>query len=355
MRVNNILIVGNYGAGNLGDDSILGGILEDLKAIGFAGKISVTFGGVHSSTDIYKGLNKVPFVPAGLRSRFGRGGATRRDEAMRAIRDADLIILGGGGLFTDEESFFAPLIWYKQASAFVRAHKPYICYGQSVGALKSWWNRYLTKLVFSRALAVHVRDHESAKLLEKLGIEGKKVTVGIDPAISYFKEISKEISEENARACPALAVAEAGKGVGEKAAKKSDILLLSLRLWPKFSEKEWNLHVQTAKNIAEEQNLKPVLLGMDTKNEKEISLLRDVARKNDFEVFEPVSARSAYEGIAKAKMLIGMRLHSIIMATCAGTSYVAIPYSPKVEGFLKNHNTATLQNQAFLRRVFETL
>jgi len=352
MRANSILIVGNYGAGNLGDDSILGGILEDLKAIGWNGKISVTFGGVHSSTDIYKGLNKVPFVPAGLRSRFGRGGAARKAEAMRAIRDADLIILGGGGLFTDEERFFAPLIWYKQAAAFVRAHKPYICYGQSVGALKSWWNRYLTKLVFSRALAVLVRDHESAKLLEKLGVsggEGSKITVGVDPAISYFKEIS----EENARA--------EEKGSTEK----SDMLLLSLRLWPKFSEKEWNLHVQTAKNIAEEKGLRLVLLSMDTKNEKEIALLREVARENNLDVFEPVSARSAYERIDKAKMLMGMRLHSIIMATCAGTKFVAIPYSSKVKGFLKNiegeksplvrAHSATLQNQAFLKRVFETL
>ena len=89
MEARSILIIGNYGAGNLGDDAILGGILCDLKAVGFTGHIRVMHGGFKSSRDIYKGLELVPFVPSGLRSRFN----TLRSKTFKAIQNSDLIIL----------------------------------------------------------------------------------------------------------------------------------------------------------------------------------------------------------------------------------------------------------------------
>ena len=68
MAVKKILIIGNYGAGNLGDDSILAGILTDLKQIEYKGKISIMHGGADTSPEIYTDLKKVPFAPAGIRS-----------------------------------------------------------------------------------------------------------------------------------------------------------------------------------------------------------------------------------------------------------------------------------------------
>mgnify|MGYP001619439739 CR=1 FL=1 len=88
MGPRSILIVGNYGAGNLGDDAILGGIVKDLKTLGFTGKIRVGHGGFKSSRDIYKGLEEVPFMPSGFRSRFKK----TRQPALEAIKNSDLMI-----------------------------------------------------------------------------------------------------------------------------------------------------------------------------------------------------------------------------------------------------------------------
>jgi polysaccharide pyruvyl transferase WcaK-like protein len=196
-----------------------------------------------------------------------------------------------------------------------------------VGKLKFWINRWLTKKVFSHALATLVRDKDSAELLKKLGIQN--VTIGSDPALSYFKSLS-----------------------GSQTVR-SDILLLSLRLWPGFSEKEWKQSIEMAKKVAKENHLKLILMEMDLKNGKEIALLRKVANDHNIEIFEPTSAEAAYKAIEKAKMLIGMRLHSLIMSYAADTPFTAIPYSQKVKSFQKND--LTIQNQAFLKQVFENL
>jgi dipeptide/tripeptide permease len=63
----------------------------------------------------------VPFVPFGIRSRLRGGGAARK-----AIAEADLVILGGGGLFTDAENWKAPFLWATQAKACRKLKKKYI-------------------------------------------------------------------------------------------------------------------------------------------------------------------------------------------------------------------------------------
>lgn len=298
MEPRNILIVGNYGAGNLGDDAILGGILTDLKNVGYAGIIAVTHGGVKTSSEIYKGLKKVPFVPSGFRSRFKKN----RKEAYDAVQAADLMILGGGGLFTDAESRRAPFIWAAQAKAALKLKKPYICYGQSVGPLKSFWSRHLAKKVFKKATAVHVRDQSSADLLASWKIEA---TVGTDPALSWLLAERRNIP-------------------------KKPVILISLRTWPGFSSAHWEPLIKEIKVFAKKKKLKPMLLSMDTNNAKEILALK----ATNLEVFEPNSALQAFEGIQKASLAVTMRLHAGIFALAGRTPFIALSYSQKVIALL---------------------
>lgn len=296
MGPRSILIIGNYGAGNLGDDAILGGIVTELRSIGFAGEIQVTYGGVQSSSEIYKGLKKVPFLPVGLRSRFKKN----RKEALGALKRADLVILGGGGLFVDSESWRAPFIWAGQAAWCRKLKKPYLCYGQSVGPLKHWWSRRLTRRTFKNALAVHVRDENSAKQVKKWKIP---CTVGTDPAFSWLLEEKRPIP-------------------------RKPVLLLSLREWPGFKQTEEL--VKEIKVFCRHKNLKPILISMD------------VHEKLDtfgMEIYRPESALAAFEAFEKSQMAVTMRLHAGIFAVTAGTPLIALSYSEKVKGMLQDKAT----------------
>lgn len=300
MGPRSILIIGNYGAGNLGDDAILAGILTDLKAIGYRGRLTVTHGGDNSSADLYKGLHKVPFVPAGLRSRF----SPHRHESTKAIQDADLVILGGGGLFMDTESRWAPWIWATQARACRKAKTPYICYGQSVGPLKTWWGRFLTKAVFRHAKATHVRDIASQKLLKSWGIHA---VGGSDAALSWLQQEKKRIA-------------------------KQAVLLIALRTWPDVDTATWNQLLKPIREFAQKKKWKPILLAMDLRNEDE----RIALRATGLEVFEPPTTTQAFEGFEKAQIVISMRLHGGLFALAAGTPILALSYSTKVSALFES-------------------
>ena len=299
MEARSILIIGNYGAGNLGDDAILGGILCDLKAVGFTGHIRVMHGGFKSSRDIYKGLELVPFVPSGLRSRFN----TLRSKTFKAIQNSDLIIFGGGGLFTDSESRRAPYICAVQAKALRRLKKPYICYGQSLGPLKTFLGRYWAKKTFKHAKAIHVRDQASAELLAGWGL---KAAAGTDPAFSWLLMQRRPVP-------------------------RKPVLMVSLRLWPTFEEKTWEPLIKEINVFAKRKKLKPILMAMDLRNLKEIQALKNTR----MELFEPQSALEAFEGFEKSTLAVTMRLHACIFALAGQTPFIGLSYSQKVSALLQ--------------------
>lgn len=298
MSARNIVIIGNYGVGNLGDDAILGGIVQDIKNFDPKIKVSVLHGGYKSSESIYKGLEKLAFMPLGIKGK--QKAALTREK----IKESDLVILGGGGLFVDSESFRAPLIWFRQAWAAYSLKTPYICYGQSIGPLKRTLNRSMTKWVFEHAQAIHVRDEDSAKYLKKLGIK-KKIHVGTDAAFSYL--------------------------IHEKTQKKEDLMLLSLRKWDKETEESWDMIVDAAREFAKKKSLKLGFISMHYGNKNEVEALKEYG-----DVYEPESAKEAYKLISSAKLLVSMRLHAGIFALAAKTSLLAISYSQKVESLFNS-------------------
>lgn len=293
MQAKSILIIGNYGTGNLGDDAILAGILTDLKAIGYKGKIEITHGGKNSSEDIYAKIKKVPFVAAGIRSRFNK---KRKKQSMAAIKRADMVIIGGGGLFVDAESRKAPFLWAKQAKACRELNTPYICYGQSIGPLKSIVSRWVTRKVFRNAKAVHVRDKASLKYLKRI-----ETIVGTDPAFSWLL-------------------------MQKTAQKKKKIMLISLRKWNRKTEKTWKPLLKTLKSYAKKKNLKAVIIAMDVHDEKELESFKATG----LTVIKPKSALEAYTAFQTAKIAVTMRLHAGIFALAAHKPLIALSYSQKV-------------------------
>lgn len=298
MQPNNILIIGNYGAGNLGDDAIFAGIISDLHNIGYKGEISLLHSGFPSSKDIYSDFATDVLVPSGLRSRF------KKNDTFDLIKKADLVILGGGGLFVDTESIKAPLIWYTQAMACVKLGIPYICYSQSVGPLHSFISRFLTRRVFNNAQAIHVRDNESLNLLRRLGVN-KEITVSTDSALSW--------------------------SANQKKSEKKDIFLLSLRKWEKKTDNSWKKIIYECEDYSKANGLTLKLIPMDLRDETELKMLRSTG----LEVLSPKSVTDVVRIISESKILCSMRLHASILALGLGTPVLSISYSTKVKSFIE--------------------
>ncbi|MFO0780837.1 MAG: polysaccharide pyruvyl transferase family protein [Candidatus Gracilibacteria bacterium] len=164
----NIVICGNYGATNLGDEAILESILQFVHKAVPGAHVTVVSANP-SLTASQHHVNVVPKIPSGFRSFFSAFFGKKLRKTLDAYRHADAVIFGGGGLFSDEKPR-AIFIWSMQILPALLMKKPVFCFGQSVGPLMMKMSRRMVKFLFRRMKVVIVRDEASRGLLEKIGV-----------------------------------------------------------------------------------------------------------------------------------------------------------------------------------------
>jgi len=287
-----IVICGNYGAKNKGDEMILSGMIAMLKDISPQVGITV-LSATPSETEAHHQVKALPQFAAGFRSIFSNRKATHK-----AVKECDFFILGGGGLF-GSLTFRANLIWGIQAWQAYRHQKPVLMLGQSIGELKGFWRKFITKKIFSKAKYISLRDSESIKRLENLGI--KKCTLAPDYAL-YRKNPQSYTTPQNHNTTQIKTVAFA-----LRANAKLDSRITEITTW--FKEQGWKISY------------------INFKEPYDRELHREVDISADFITVEEMKNQD---------LIIGMRLHSIITAIKYKTPFLAINYAPKVKALIKD-------------------
>jgi polysaccharide pyruvyl transferase CsaB len=307
-----IVICGNYGATNLGDEAILAGILKNIRETRPETEITVMSANPRQTEKMHK-VKGIPLIPAGFRSALRSIFGFQMVRTLNAIRKCNIFILGGGGLFTDEKPF-AVIIWSMQAQFAYLFKKPVFMYAQSIGPLKTKWAKKAVKNIFDRAKVITVRDQESKKLLEEIGVE-KEITIVCDPAFS-LEPIFKTNLEQN------------------------PYVILSVRGWlGKGTELNKNL-AQYVDWLWGKHRIKTKLMPFQEVQDNDALELN--------KIFEQVEAKEACEvlkwewdldkifGIFRgAKFVVGMRLHSLIFSCLCERPFIGLMYSQKVENFLR--------------------
>lgn len=310
-----IVICGNYGATNLGDEAILDGILSLVRRSIPNADITVLGANPAETADLH-GVKSLFLLPAGARSlwRGVSGGTIWR--TLDAIRKADLFILGGGGLFTDEK-FMAVLIWSLQARIARLFKVPIFCLGQSVGPLRTFFGRMMTAGVFKHSAEITVRDEASRDLLVRLGIDDALVLA--DPA---FVLAAPEPLPERTEPYVVLSVRPWKIMGGESFRDK-----LLCQVLAKFVDRLWM-----------ENGLKTIMVPfqvMVDNDANELERIYDLLEdKKAAEIFSYSSDyKKVMELIARSTAVVGMRLHSLIFASICHTPFLALSYSEKVRSF----------------------
>jgi polysaccharide pyruvyl transferase CsaB len=314
LRHPKIVICGNYGATNLGDEALLAGMIKLLKETFSAPHITVMSASPQQTEELHQ-VKGVAVFPSGPRS-FWRAFTSARlhvKETIRAVREADFFILGGGGLFTDEKPR-AILIWSIQAFLALHYKKTLLCLGQSVGPLKTVLGRYLTRRVFQKAKGLSVRDRSSLRLLQSLGIRKVEaladMAFGLEPATVSRKE-------------------------------RKPYIVLSLRPWLKKSQKD---QLRTLARLIDwiykEYGYESLLVPFQTFQDDDRTVLQEVLAQVQHKKAARLDAYNpdylhTLQIISKAKAVLGMRLHSLIFATLTETPFLALSYSEKVSAFVK--------------------
>ena len=325
-----LLLCGAAGFTNRGDDAILWGMLSQLRRR--LGPRAVKVAG---------GPELGPLLAP-----FGGTALTYDDRAelARAIEDADLVILGGGGMLYDIEyqADLARLLgdppdrqWLyelvKLASAARAVGRPVMGYSLGIGPLVSTAARQMARFLGDTVQALTVRDQASADLLVECGLSPARVQVAADPAV--------------------LVEPGAGNAVEEwlRAHDLADLprpwIGLNLRPWFRFlgsdqgrEEKMAELTramAEVVKGLRSRLGATVIMLPFQHLNDDDGPVLEQVqaalAADPQVVLVEPPPLPPDLVGVlGRLDLFVGMRMHSLLLAAAAGTPFVALPYSPKV-------------------------
>jgi polysaccharide pyruvyl transferase CsaB len=312
--IQKLILVGNFGAENFGDELILAGFLKKINKELPQTKVVV----LSSNPRLVKkfhGVDSLPLLPAGLRSFF----YFKWWRSLRKIRQADAVIFPGGGLFTDEESFHAIVIWGIHILAACYFWKPIYLFGQSIGKFKKKYAKNFARFLLRKAELISVRDEASFKELKQLGISTAKIKRGKDTSFYLVKRIPKTKS---------LKINS----------KKSLKILVSMRNFPKIKT---NFFIEIAKALTEISTKLNAQIFFAKFGKGDLEIWKKICQHSkqarfwqDLEL--PENAEEVIKEIKKFDLVIGMRLHSLIAAKLAGVPAIGFAYSRKVKAFAKN-------------------
>lgn len=248
-----------------------------------------------------------------------------------AACSADLLILGGGGLFYDYWGFpadqlltpeHAGLSFYTGFALLATLFgKPLAVYAASVGPLRTEDGRRFTRVAFEQAGAITVRDRESRAVLIGLGVAAERITVAADPAYALPPAPAPHLDP----------------------IPEAPLLGVAIREWTLDVDSEaWQRELARSLDHFVDRHGGTVLFVPFHKTVGDVSdvaiaegVLRRMRWQERARVLSPEHTPREISGIiGRCDVLVGMRLHSIIFARTHAVPFVAISYDPKVQGAL---------------------
>lgn len=311
-----IVICGNYGAENLGDELILEGLLETLRSVSPDAEITVMSGNPKETKWLYKpryGIEAVAKFPSGIRSFLK--SIFPNSLTKEAVDNCDYFILGGGGLFNNL-NWHASIIWAMQARQALRKNKSIIIYGQSIGPLSNM-GEFFVRRIFSKASFIGVRDEDSAALLKSLGITKEII---VTPDLAFRVPVSAP------KPAPVLA---------------TPTVIISLRQLHGMKEKSIEEFVKFCNWLIEERKCRLKFMEFQQGSEGDRNLHQKVIsqinqRDKVININPAIDPEALFNHFQKASFVFAMRMHAIICAMKTCKPFLAISYSKKIDSLIKD-------------------
>jgi polysaccharide pyruvyl transferase CsaB len=281
-----VVLCGYYGMGNGGDEALLATLLQMLPAH----IVPVVLSGNPTETTRRYGVEAVP------RKSFGA--------VIRALRQADGLIWGGGSLMQDATSALNPIYYGGLMAIAQLLGLKTIAWAQGIGPLNRTWARWLTRRLLRGCTGVSVRDQASAKLLANWGIAAPQAP---DPVWALTGESGTDLWQIPA---PRVVVA-----------LRAHPWLTEARL-AQLTEALVTLQAQTQWAIA--------LVPFQPSRDRPIAAAIQPHLPGPSQILtvsDPHQLKGLFQG---AELAIAMRLHALIMAAAEGCRCFALSYDPKV-------------------------
>ncbi|AMA07856.1 polysaccharide pyruvyl transferase CsaB [Picosynechococcus sp. PCC 73109] len=280
----NVVLCGYYGQGNAGDEALLLTLLQMLPP----GVTPIVLSHNPTATTQAYGVTAIPH----------KSWAT-----LKAIAKADGFIFGGGSLLQDVTSL-GSLLYYAGLMKWAQLlGKKTIAWGQGIGPLQSSLANQITRFVLRGCTEITVRDQASADLLKNWQISH--------------------------RLAPDPVWALAAKSFLEMPDLPRPRIAINLRSHRTLTPPKIAVLGEALKQFQRQHQASVILVPFQKSQDEAIAkqLYDELAEPKA--IIAPLQPQQYKSLFAQVDFLIGMRLHSLILAAAACPCF-ALSYDPKV-------------------------
>ncbi len=303
------MISGYYGFKNIGDDAMLTAILNDLQKFRKDARTIILTNDPIEAKKAYgvNSINRLNFI-----------------KIISTMKKSDLFIYGGGTLIQESTSTRSLLYYLFSMWIAKKLGCNVMLYANGIEPINKRINRRLTKVAIDGLNLITLREEESWKELQGLGIVKPRIEITADPAFSIDPAKADVIDE-------ILQL----EGVDSK----GPFIGFSARRWDGFKGNEESSAVSVltavADYMAEKYGARPVFIPMQP---EDLVILDSIASgmKHKAYVIRKKHRVDEVLGItSRMEVMVGMRLHSLVFAASQCVPMVGLVYEPKVNSFLK--------------------
>ncbi|WP_301109032.1 polysaccharide pyruvyl transferase family protein [Sporosarcina sp.] len=312
-------IVGNYGNDNNGDESILSGILQQVKQEFSVTNENITvFSNNTQQTSERYGVHSYPLYYK--KSNLYKTFISTYKNNKKYVTKFDLLIIGGGGILMDFYKREAHL-FLTYALMAKQSNVPYIVYGCGAGPVNTITGRISINIMTRYAQNVSVRDPESKKLLQKIGVK-KDIEVIGDPAFTLKTQRQTYPDRPT--------------NIGVSA-----VPYYNANYWPEGDIEKYEVYTASmARNLDKvitDQGANITFFA--TKFPQDVTVTKDIRKQMVHKervtiIEENLVPERIMEVTGGLDLIIGTRLHSLILATNSETPIIAVSYHTKVKDFM---------------------
>ncbi len=242
---------------------------------------------------------------------------------------ADACILTGG----------TPIYDYDHTSRIIHCRLPrllgkeLICFGIGVKPVRSFHGKRLVRWLLKDAAAVSTRDPSSERELRKMGLESEIRVTGDSALFLEPETIDKETLKKfelEALDHP-VAICPRALSPDHRAHYHTPLTNASIA--------KTRRNIATAADWMAEAGYDVVFIPMHQApgddDTAEITEIRGMMKQPSTVASHPGSPEKTMGILQRMGLILGLRLHSLILGAAAGTPIVGIDYDPKIRGFME--------------------
>ncbi|MFC4769987.1 polysaccharide pyruvyl transferase CsaB [Effusibacillus consociatus] len=324
-----ILISGYYGFDNLGDDTVLFGILSAIRKLDPDAELAVLSNQPNRTRELFdiEAFNR--WSPAVI---------------TRELMRSDLLVMGGGSLLQDVSSPRSVLYYLGIVAIAKMLGKPVVFYAQGVGPINSPISKRLIRNIVNKVDLITVRDDKSYDDLKRFGVLKPPIYVTADPALAIDTTLFSK--DDGARILKEFGITPSSQDSTKRLAG------IAIRNWN--TTHPYQKVLAKACDELSRRGWQVVFIPMQYPHDVRVSeqvveLMQEPAVVLD----RQFSFRDISSIIANMDMIVGMRLHSLILASLYEVPFVPLSYDPKIDRFV--HRMGLPQGERVTSVTFERL